>query len=209
MGVSGRRILDASFFAQDPLACAHELIGTKLVWGRCAGTVVETEAYLTENDEACHTFSRPSTRSFVDRNKAGAVYIYLNYGVHWMLNVLVKGAPRTGLILIRALEPITGLELMKRRRGTDDIRQLCSGPGKLTQALDITMRHHEMDLCAGPRYCFLEADAPEKEVVADLRIGITRSADLPWRFTHRGSPFVSRAVKNPIDNRAPRRLKQG
>ena len=199
MAVGRGRILDASFFAQDPLTCARELIGTRLVWGKCAGTVVETEAYLTEHDEACHTFSRPSTRSFVDRNKAGTVYIYLNYGVHWMLNVLVKGAPRTGLILIRALEPVAGLELMKRRRGTDDIRQLCSGPGKLTQALDITLRHHEMDLCASPRYCFLETEEPKRRVVADLRIGITRSAELPWRFTSFGSPFVSRPARNPVE----------
>ena len=99
------------------------MIGTELVWGKCSGLVVETEAYLTENDEACHTFKRPSTRSFVERNKAGAAYIYFNYGVHWMLNVLVKGAPRTGLILIRALEPRRGLALMRARRGLDDVRR--------------------------------------------------------------------------------------
>ena len=188
-------MLDQSFFQQDPLDCAQSLIGTTLVWGRCSGVVVETEAYLTEKDEACHTFWRPSTRSFVERNKPGAVYIYLNYGVHWMLNVLVKGAPRTGLILIRALEPRRGISLMQARRGVNDFRQLCSGPGKLTQALGITMRHHETSLCTrrGPR--FTERVEEGIEVVADARIGITRSADFPWRFTLRGSPFVSRAVK--------------
>lgn len=188
-------MLGASFFQRDPLACARDLVGTELLWGRCAGIVVETEAYLTENDEACHTFNRPSTRAFVERNEAGAAYIYLNYGVHWMLNVLVKGAPRTGLILIRALEPTGGVALMKKRRGTDDVRRLCSGPGKLAQALDITIRHHEIDLCADRRRCFTERAAANVEVVADARIGITRSADLPWRFTLRGSGFVSRAVK--------------
>ncbi len=101
-------MVDGAFFQRDPLACARELIGTELVWGRCAGIIVETEAYLVENDEACHTFSRPSARSFVERNKGGACYIYFNYGVHWMLNVLVKGGPRDGLILIRALEPTAG-----------------------------------------------------------------------------------------------------
>ena len=189
------RILPATFFRRDPLECAHDLIGTQLIWGKCSGVVVEAEAYLTENDEACHTFNRPSTRAFVERNKPGAAYIYLNYGVHWMLNVLVKGAPRTGLILIRAIEPRSGLTLMRKRRGLEDVRQLCSGPGKLTQALDITIRHHEIDLCASERHCFAEREKAEVEVARDERIGITRSAHLPWRFTLRGSRFVSRPVK--------------
>ena len=190
-----RRIIGQTFFQRDPLRCARELIGTELVWGECGGLVVETEAYLTENDEACHTFKRASTRSFVEQNKPGAAYIYLNYGVHWMLNVLVKGAPRTGLILIRALEPRRGLERMRCRRGLDDVRRLCSGPGKLTQALDITMRHHEVDLCRDPRHCFRARKEASVKVEADARIGITRSAELPWRFTLRGSAYVSRPVK--------------
>lgn len=188
--------LEASFFERDPLDCARALIGTELFWGRCAGIVVETEAYLTEQDEACHTFRRPSARAFVERNRAGTAYVYLNYGVHWMLNVLVKGAPRTGIILIRALEPTLGIALMKRRRGLDDVRRLCSGPGKLTKALDITMRHHEIDLCASSRRCFSERAWPEVEVAADARIGITRAAEFPWRFTLRGSSFVSRAPRD-------------
>ncbi|MEP6820809.1 MAG: DNA-3-methyladenine glycosylase [Chthoniobacterales bacterium] len=184
-------MIGASFFQRDPLQCALELIGTQLVWGRCAGIIVETEAYLTENDEACHTFFRAKARSYVERNRAGAAYVYLNYGVHWMLNVLVKGAPRTGFVLIRAIEPTKGLDLMQRRRRVKNIRQLCSGPGKLTQALRITIRDHEIDLCANATRCFLERES-EPEVVADPRIGITRAADLPWRFTLRGSKFVSR-----------------
>jgi DNA-3-methyladenine glycosylase len=166
-----------------------------LVWGKCSGVIVETEAYLTLNDEACHTFTRPSTRAFVERNEAGAVYIYFNYGVHWMLNLLVKGGERSGLILIRALEPRRGLALMKGRRGTEDIRRLCSGPGKLTQALDITQRHHETSICAGPRHCLLPRTGAGVRVVADPRIGISRSKDFPWRFTLRGSEFVSRPVR--------------
>jgi DNA-3-methyladenine glycosylase len=187
-------VLPPEFFQQDPLRCARELIGATLVWGRCSGAVVECEAYLTEKDEACHTFTRASTRAFVERNAPGAIYIYLNYGVHWMLNVLVKGAPRTGLILIRAIEPKSGVALMRRRRGVEDVRQLCSGPGKLTQALDITMRHHEMNMCTDLRRCFLASDR-RGDVVADARIGITRSAHYPWRFTLRGSEFVSRRAK--------------
>lgn len=187
--------LRASFFQRDPLICARELIGTELIWGKCAGIIVETEAYLTLNDEACHTFTRPSTRAFVERNVAGAVYIYMNYGVHWMLNLLVKGGERSGLILIRALEPQRGLTLMKKRRGVDDARRLCSGPGKLAQALDITKRHHEMNICDDPRHFILPAKSSRILVVADPRIGISRSKEFPWRFTLADSPFVSMPVR--------------
>jgi DNA-3-methyladenine glycosylase len=165
-----------------------------LIWDECAGVVVEVEAYAAINDEAAHTFTRPSARSFIERNKAGAAYVYFNYGVHWMLNVLVKG-DANGFVLIRALEPRRGFEVMKRRRGTDDLRQLCSGPGKLTQALAIARLHHEMDLCSDRRHCFVSNSDATFEVVADERIGISRSAHLPWRFTLRGSPFVSRTPK--------------
>jgi DNA-3-methyladenine glycosylase len=191
------RPLDPSFFARDPLVCARELVGAELIWGKCSGIVVETEAYLTLGDEACHTFTRPSTREFVERNGAGTGYIYLNYGVHWMLNVLVKGGARSGLILIRALEPRRGLSLMKARRGVSDVHQLCSGPGKLAQALDITKRHHEMNLYADPRYGFRREDDLDAPVVADPRIGISRAKDFPWRFTLADSPFVSVAVRSP------------
>jgi DNA-3-methyladenine glycosylase len=193
--VERRTFIPCSFFQRDPLVCAQDLVGTELVWGKCSGIIVETEAYLTLNDEACHTFTRPSTRAFVERNEAGAIYIYFNYGVHWMLNLLVKGGKRTGLILIRALEPRGGLAVMKERRGTEDLRRLCSGPGKLTQALDITQRHHEMSICAGARHYLLPREKPNVRVVADPRIGISRSKDFPWRFTLGGSAFVSRAVR--------------
>src|SRR5207237_9149429 len=120
----------------DPLICAPALIGTTLTLGRCSGIIVETEAYLAENDEAAHTFTRPSARSFIERNRAGAAYVYFNYGVHCMLNVLVKGGRANGFVLIRALQPVRGVALMRRRRGVEDLVKLCSGPGKLTQAFD-------------------------------------------------------------------------
>jgi DNA-3-methyladenine glycosylase len=182
------------FFQRDPLCCAGELIGTELIWGSCSGIVVEVEAYAAINDEAAHTFTRPSARSFIERNKAGAAYVYFNYGVHWMLNVLVKGEAN-GFVLIRALEPRRGVELMKKRRAVNDLHQLCSGPGKLTQALGITDRHHEMDLCADLRHCFVLNTQATFDIVADKRIGISRSAHLPWRFTLRGSAFVSRTAR--------------
>ena len=132
------------------------------MWGRCAGLIVETEAYLAENDEASHAFSRPSARRFIERNRPGACYIYFNYGMHWMLNVLVKGGPRNGLILIRALEPRRGINLMKKRRGVEDLQRLCSGPGKLTQALDINARHHEIDLCRDSLHHFLARESARR-----------------------------------------------
>lgn len=179
------------FFQRDPLTCARELIGCELIWGRCAGMVVETEAYNAAGDEACHCFVRPSARAFVERNNAGAAYIYFNYGVHWLLNVLVKGT-ENGFVLIRALEPTRGVSLMRRRRGVLDERQLCSGPGKLTQALAITKKHNEIDLCADERFGFRHLMNVGTKVHADARIGIRRSAKLPWRFTLRGNLHVSR-----------------
>lgn len=189
------QIIPRSFFRRDPITCSRELIGAELIWGSCAGTIVETEAYLAKNDEACHTFTRPSTRAFLERNKPGAAYIYFSYGAHWMLNVMVKGGTADGFVLFRAVKPTRGIRLMKKRRGTDEERQLCSGPGKLTQAFGITKREDEIDLCVDSRHCFVKSNVAKVDVVADLRIGITRSVDHPWRFTLRDSEFVSRKPK--------------
>lgn len=183
-------MIGPKFFQRDPITCARELVGTELIWRDCSGVIVEVEAYAAEDDEASHTFSRPSARAFIERNEPGAAYVYFNYGVHWMLNVLVKGRAN-GFVLIRALEPVRGIPRMKKRRGTDDLMKLCSGPGKLTQALDIDGRYHEMDLCADRRHCFVRMKKAT-EIVADGRIGLTRAVHLPWRFTLRGSKFVSR-----------------
>jgi len=197
------KLIRRSFFCRDPLICARELIGTELVWGECAGIIVEVEAYAALNDEAAHTFTRPSARAFIERNQPGAAYVYFNYGVHWMLNVLVKG-DENGFVLIRALEPRRGISLMKKRRGVDDLRKLASGPGKLTQALNISGQDHEMDLCSDRLHCFLSRPEPAVHIVTDRRIGITRSADLDWRFTLCGSSFVSvpvRALTRPAIHR--------
>jgi DNA-3-methyladenine glycosylase len=190
--VSGE-IIRASFFQRDPLTCARELVGCELNWLSCVGVIVETEAYNAVGDEASHCFVRPSARAFVERNRPGAAYVYFSYGAHWMLNVLVKGE-ENGFVLIRALEPTSGIRLMRSRRGVHDVQRLCSGPGKLTQALAITARDHEIDLCADEKHCFRRADGPV-EVVADKRIGIQRSAHLPWRFSLRDSIYVSRKVR--------------
>src|SRR5262245_50790706 len=108
--------LPREFFQQDPVTCARELIGCTLVWGKCSGIIVETEAYSAVGDEASHTWSRPSARAFVAEHRAGAAYVYFNYGMYWMLNVLVKGGAEDGFVLFRAIEPGAGAKLMARRR---------------------------------------------------------------------------------------------
>lgn len=188
-------MLTRDFFARDPLTCATELIGCHLVWGHCSGVIVETEAYTALGDEACHTFLRRGAQKFVDLHPAGTAYIYLNYGIHWLVNVLIKGGAMDGFVLIRALEPRTGLEMMQERRKLSDPKQLCSGPGKLTQALGIPATFHGSDLCHEPIQSFHAADPaePGPEIVQDVRIGISRAAELPWRFLAAGSRFVSKA----------------
>lgn len=187
-------MLNADFFSRHPLTCATELIGCELHWERCSGIIVETEAYAALGDEACHTFLRRGAQKFVDANPPGTAYIYLNYGIHWLLNVLIKG-DMDGFVLIRALEPRAGVPLMQERRKLEGETKLCSGPGKLTQALAIPPTFHGSSLCHDERKSFRArpSDAPVPGVVSDVRIGISRAADLPWRFLAEGSRFVSRA----------------
>ena len=189
-------MIERSFFQRDPVTCARELIGCELVWKGCVGIVVETEAYAAINDEACHTFARPSARAFVEKHRAGAAYVYFNYGMYWLLNVLVKGGSEDGFVLFRAIEPTRGAAAMTRRRlahRTTKLahpRALCSGPGKLALALGVDGRDHGRDFCGGKTIGF-RAPAQPVEVVADVRIGISKAAHLPWRFLLRDSPYVS------------------
>ena len=197
-------MLPPEFFQRDPLTCAVDLIGCQLVWDHGSGIIVETEAYAALGDEACHTFLRRGAQKFVDVHPAGTAYIYLNYGIHWLVNVLVKGGAMDGFVLIRALKPVTGLERMRECRKLDAERQLCSGPGKLTQALGIQATFHGSSLCHDGRRCFRAAEEGQASpgVLQDVRIGISRAADLPWRFLAEGSRYVSRAptrVAGPLD----------
>ncbi|MEO6741009.1 MAG: DNA-3-methyladenine glycosylase [Chthoniobacteraceae bacterium] len=197
---TGRVIrIERPFFQRDPVTCARELIGCTLRWGKCAGVIVETEAYGALNDEACHTWSRPSARTFVAKQPPGAAYVYFNYGMHWMLNVLVKGGGEDGFVLFRAIEPMDGIAAMMRRRAknlkskTFNLKSpewLCSGPGKLAQALGVTGRDHGRDFCAGSRVGFFRP-AGAVEIEAGSRIGISRAEHLPWRFMLRGSAHIS------------------
>lgn len=187
-------MLPRSFFARDPVTCAQELIGSELVWKTCSGIVVETEAYTATNDEACHTFFRRSAREFIAAHRAGDAYVYFNYGMYWLLNVLVKGGAEDGFVLFRALEPSRGIALMQQRRAGPQrpakLESLCSGPGKLTIALGIDRRDHGRDLCSGKNVGFRPAPAKVR-VAAGPRVGISRAAELRWRFMKRGSAFVS------------------
>ena len=185
----GRLVLKRSFFRSDPVTCARALVGCRLQWGDRSGRIVETEAYDAEDDEACHTWFRPSARAFVAAHREGAAYVYFNYGMHWMFNVLVKG-PRQGFVLIRALEPMTGVEAMQGARGKTDLRLLCSGPGKLAQALGITGEDHGRDLCVDSRFAF-HAGPGSVAVATSPRVGISRAVDLPWRFFAAESGHVS------------------
>lgn len=181
-----------TFFTGHPVDCARGLIGCELRWDGCSGVVVETEAYCETGDDACHTFFRPSARDFVERHRAGAAYVYLNYGMHWLANILVKGETR-GFVLLRALAPCRGIEKMRERRGAVGDTGLCSGPGKLTRALGINGSHHGDDFCASAARGFRQRpEGWDGRVLEDRRIGISRATDLPWRFLLGGSPHLSR-----------------
>ncbi len=183
------------FFQRDVLLVARELVGMELVWHGSSGIIVETEAYTVEGDAAAHTATRPSTRAFVRDMPPGTAYVYFNYGMYWLFNLLVKGGSRDGLVLIRALEPSGGIGSMKQRRGKEKLRDLCSGPGKLALALGIDGTHHGVILAGSGRRkgCGIRRPAVplQMEVVEDLRVGISKAADYPWRFLAKGNAHVS------------------
>lgn len=174
--------LGREFFDHPFLDVARDLIGATLLWNGCGGRVVETEAYAAEGDAACHTATRPLARAFMAAHPPGTAYVYLNYGMYWLLNVLA----RDGIVLFRAIEPLHGVAAMRERRGKENLRDLCSGPGKLGRALGFTGEDHGADLTRG---AFLAG--PPAEVVTDVRIGISKAMDFPWRFLEKDSPWVS------------------
>ena len=182
--------LTAEFFERDPLSCARDLIGSVFVWKGCRGRIVETEAYDSVDDPACHTWTRPSSRSFVERHNAGDAYVYLNYGMYWLFNILVKSGGGAGFVLFRALEPLSGLEMMRERRGAMKDSMLMSGPGKLTRALGIDGSSHGAEFLDLPDCGILRGD--EVEVGAGPRIGISRAVDRHWRFGDLSSRCLSR-----------------
>jgi DNA-3-methyladenine glycosylase len=192
--------LTRRFFERPPLVCAREMLGCTLTWGKTAGIIVETEAYAEHGDEASHAFVRPMTRTFIQDLPPGTLYIYLNYGVHWLLNFLTKGDDLRGFVLIRALQPVSGLDVMRRRRHLDQDRTLCSGPGKLTQALGINAQWHGKDFFSIPGVS-LTRDAKGPAVAVDRRVGITKSAEFEWRFFIANSEYVSLKKGKPASDR--------
>ena len=180
--------LDTDFFARDAVTVAKALIGVRLLVDGVGGIVVETEAYDRE-DPASHSFNGPTKRNAVMFGPPGRAYVYRIYGAHWCLNAVCGGEPR-GAVLIRALEPTDGLGVMAERRGTSDARLLCSGPGKLCQALSVTGAQDGAPLDAPP-FAFYAPDSP-RELATGPRIGLTKAIDTPWRFGAAGSRFLSR-----------------
>lgn len=181
------------FYAQPVLDLARALIGCTLLVDGVGGVIVETEAYHAA-DPASHSFAGETPRNRAMWGPPGRAYVYRIYGIHWCLNI-VGGAEAGAAVLLRALEPAHGLDRMAARRGAADPRRLCSGPGKLCQALGVTAAHDGLPLDVAP-FALLPR-AIEPVIATAPRIGITKAPDAPWRFGLAGSPFVSRRFPDP------------
>lgn len=182
--------LERSFFDRNVLDVAYELIGTTLLVDGVGGSIVEVEAY-DQADPASHSFRGPTPRNAAMFGPPGHAYIYKIYGIHWCLNFVCQPG---SAILVRAIEPTTGLDQMHRRRGGLGTRQLCSGPGKLCQALGVNLAHNGLALDTAPFALLPSADTPD--VITGPRIGITKGMETPWRFVQRQSPYLSKSMKN-------------
>lgn len=175
---------------------AQALVGCVVSHGDAAGVIVETEAYH-ESEPACHAYVGLTARTGPLFGPPGLAYVYRSYGIHALLNAVCEPAGIGAVVLIRALEPIAGLESMRSRRGAVADRELCSGPGKLTQALGITLDHNRCDLRAGPVVISERSERwRDVRLLADRRIGITKAPDLPWRFVAAGNRYVSRRSRS-------------
>lgn len=182
--------LPAAFYDRPVLEVARDLVGCVLVHGDCAGVVVETEAYH-QSEPACHAYVGVTPRTAVLFGEPGTAYVYRSYGIHALVNAVCE-APGTGAaVLVRALEPVAGLDAMRARRGLERPEDLCSGPGKLTQALGIGLEDNATSLVDGPVRLEPRPGGPP-ELLAGPRIGITKAAELPWRFCLAGNHHVSR-----------------
>lgn len=182
--------LARSFFDRSVHDVAPELIGATLLVDGVGGIIVEVEAYH-QTEPAAHSYRGPTPRTQVMFGPAGAAYVYRSYGIHWCVNFVCEPVGSAAAVLIRALQPTHGIPAMQRRRGLHDERMLCSGPGKLTEALAITQRHNGLWLDEPPIAIHARESSPE--IVTGLRIGITKAVELPWRYGLKGSRFLSKA----------------
>jgi DNA-3-methyladenine glycosylase len=182
--------LRTHFFDRNVHEVARDLVGCRLFFDGCGGTIVETESYERE-DPACHAYVGLTERTRVLFGPPGRAYVYLSYGIHSLLNAVCEPQGEAAAVLIRALEPTAGLERMRERRGTRPEADLCSGPGKLTEALGVGLAQNDTELDRDP-FLLLPPAGAVPEVVVGPRIGITKAVERPWRFCAAGSRFVSR-----------------
>lgn len=187
-------ILPAEFYDRPVNEVARELIGCTMAYGGAAGVIVETEAY-DATDPACHAFNGPTARNEPLFGPPARAYVYLSYGIHHLLNFVAEPEGSPAAVLIRALAPITGIEQMRARRGPVEDRDLCSGPGKLTQALGIGPSENKASLLVAP-FAVSEpgGDWHDVEVASATRIGISKGVDLPWRYCAAQSCYLSAPV---------------
>jgi len=178
-------------FDEDAWLVAPRLVGAILTVDGVGGRIVEVEAY-DRSDPASHTFRGPTRRNAAMFGPPGRVYVYRSYGIHWCFNIVCREEGHGAGVLVRAIEPMHGLDRMRARRGTGDDRLLCAGPGRVCQALGIDLGHNGMPVDAPP-FRLLPPDSPV-EVRSGPRIGITRATDVPWRFGLAGSRFLSRRL---------------
>ncbi|MGN6371449.1 MAG: DNA-3-methyladenine glycosylase [Solirubrobacteraceae bacterium] len=184
--------LAPDFYDRPVLEVARDLVGCIVEHRGAAGVIVETEAYH-ESEPACHAFVGLTPRTRVLFGEPGLAYVYRSYGIHALLNAVCEPAGVGAAVLIRALEPLHGVEQMRQRRGRHSLHELCSGPGKLTQALGIELDENSTSLTDGPIAILPRpGDGAAVEIVPGKRIGITRAVELPWRFCLAGSRHVSR-----------------
>jgi DNA-3-methyladenine glycosylase len=184
--------LTPAFFDRSVLEVAPELIGATLLVGGVGGVIVELEAYH-HTEPAAHSYGGRTPRNAVMFGPAGVAYVYRSYGIHWCLNFVCEEEGSAAAVLLRALQPVKGLGVMRRRRGVADERLLCSGPGRLCEALAVTHAHNGRRLDRPPFALFARPGAVE--VVTGPRIGLTKAIDLPWRYGLAGSPFLSKPFK--------------
>ncbi len=193
-----------AFFDRSVHEVAPDLIGATFLVNGVGGIIVEVEAYH-HTDPAAHSFRGPTPRNRVMFGPAGFSYVYRSYGIHWCANFVCEQEGSASAVLIRALQPTHGMAAMRRRRGVEDPRALCSGPGKLCQALGITITHSELPLDKPPIALFARTGTPP--IVRGVRIGITKAVELPWRYGLKGSKFLSKpfaetASRMPASTRA-------